>query len=219
MSKTNFLHENSPVYKLQNTGVKSLSNVELFNLLGVPVETAKKLLAENENNLHKIQKMSFDELLNFDGIGTSTAKKIIGGLEIWKRAEMQKGKPKNNYITSSINAFRIFSPLFYGLDHERFYCMYLNRRNQVIRTILISQGGIHSTVVDMKIIFKHAFTLGATGIIAAHNHPSGKNEPGQSDINLTKRLKEACILLEIDLLDHLVITDFDFFSFLDEGLL
>lgn len=113
---------------------------------------------------------------------------------------------------------------------ESFYAMFLNRRNAVISIAKISQGGTSGTVVDAKIIFNHAILCGASGIVLMHNHPSGNNKPSEADIQLTRKLKEGALQLDLAIIDHLIIcptsnmvtepgTGFNFFSFADEGLL
>jgi DNA repair protein RadC len=105
------------------------------------------------------------------------------------------------------------------LPHEEFWVIMLNRANRLLKKHQISLGGVHGTVADPKIIFKTALESLASGIIVAHNHPSGNLTPSQQDIDLTKKLKEAGKLLEIQLLDHVIIASKNYFSFADEGLM
>lgn len=102
---------------------------------------------------------------------------------------------------------------------EEFYLLLLNRANKVIGWHCISQGGLDSTVADIRIIFSIALKCVATGIIVAHNHPSGNLKPSESDIALTRKVKEAGKLLDITLFDHLILSNEGYYSFADEGLL
>jgi DNA repair protein RadC len=95
----------------------------------------------------------------------------------------------------------------------------MNRANKVIKKIRISSGGISGTVADSRVIFKAAIDNLASAIILAHNHPSGNLKPSQSDINLTKKMKESGNILDIPVLDHIIIAENSYFSFADEGLL
>ena len=95
----------------------------------------------------------------------------------------------------------------------------LNRTNKVLGIYSLAKGGITACVVDVRIILSVALKTLATGIIMVHNHPSGNLKPSQDDLNITKKLKEACNILDIALLDHLIITKDDYFRFADEGLL
>lgn len=102
---------------------------------------------------------------------------------------------------------------------EQFVVLYLNRANKVIGGYKVSLGGISSTTVDVRIVLSVALKILATGIILAHNHPSGNTKPSISDQELTKRIKEACDFMDISLLDHLIITNEAYLSFADEGIL
>lgn len=103
--------------------------------------------------------------------------------------------------------------------YESCFVVLLNRANTTIGYAKISQGGIAGTIVDIRIILKYAVDTLASGIILCHNHPSGVLKPSQSDRDLTRQLKEAARLFEIQLLDHIIITEDNFLSFADEGLL
>ena len=102
---------------------------------------------------------------------------------------------------------------------EQFKVMLMNRANKVLGILELSTGGISGTVADPKIIFAAALKGGASGLIVAHNHPSGNLTASQSDIDLTRKLKEAGKFLEIQLLDHVIVTTEGYFSFADEGLI
>ncbi len=105
------------------------------------------------------------------------------------------------------------------LPHEEFWVILLNRANVVMKKIPVSIGGVAGTVADPKIIFKHAIEHLASAIILVHNHPSGNLKPSAADIALTKKVKEAGILLDLPVLDHLIFADQQYFSFADEGIL
>ena len=102
---------------------------------------------------------------------------------------------------------------------EEVKILLLNRSNKVLGIYSLAKGGITSCVVDVRIILSVALKTLATGIILVHNHPSGNLKPSQDDVNITKKLKESCKLLDITLLDHLIVTKDDFYSFADEGLI
>jgi len=102
---------------------------------------------------------------------------------------------------------------------ERFYCLFLNNSNKIIGYKNISMGGLTSTSVDSRIIFSHALKSLATGVILAHNHPSGSFHPSHADKQLTKRITEGGKILDIHVVDHVILTEDSYFSFIDEGLL
>jgi DNA repair protein RadC len=102
---------------------------------------------------------------------------------------------------------------------EQFKIILVNRANKVLGIFDVSQGGISGTVADPKVIFGCALKAASSGVILAHNHPSGKLLPSQADIELTNKLKHGGRLLEIQVLDHIIITAEGYYSFADEGLL
>ena len=110
-------------------------------------------------------------------------------------------------------------PIIGELQHEEFWILYLNYSNKVIAKSQLSKGGITGTVVDIRIVFKIALEQNATSIILSHNHPSGKLQPSDADITITKKIKMAGQQLDIPVLDHLIITEKGFYSFNDNGIL
>jgi|SRR5690554_1734763 len=105
------------------------------------------------------------------------------------------------------------------LIQEQFIVLMMNNSNKVLGFHSLSKGAINSTLVDIRLVFSTAIKNYATSIIVAHNHPSGNLQPSQADKTLTRKIKEAGILLDIRLLDHVILTEDDYFSFADEGIL
>ncbi|HOS46673.1 MAG TPA: JAB domain-containing protein [Paludibacter sp.] len=124
-------------------------------------------------------------------------------------------------ITSSTDAEQVFRSIWeLPIDlRESFYALYLDRGNKVLGYLLISVGGLSGTVIDPKTVYQTALKANASGIIIAHNHPSGNPQPSDADLQLTNKLKEAGQLLDINLLDHLIIMPEGYTSFADEGML
>ncbi|ETZ19873.1 hypothetical protein N824_06600 [Pedobacter sp. V48] len=110
-------------------------------------------------------------------------------------------------------------PVFADLNHEEFWILILNTANRVIGKQIISKGGLAGTVADPKIIFKTALEHNAAFIILAHNHPSGNLKPSTQDLQLTKKLVEGGKMLDLQVLDHLILTDKGYYSFGDQGLI
>jgi len=217
--------EDRPREKLLSKGISSLSDAELIAILigsGTAklsaVDVAKRVLAYVENNLDSLAKLSVKELMKAKGIGEAKAIAIVAALELGRRRKDQSPdeKPK---IDGSKTAFDLIKGDLMDLPNEEFWVILLNRANRMIRKKRVSEGGVSGTVVDPKIIFKLAVDELASGIIVVHNHPSGNSKPSESDINLTKKIKEAGKVLEIALLDHLIIAHDRYFSFADEGLI
>ena len=102
---------------------------------------------------------------------------------------------------------------------EQFKAVLLNRANKVLGILEVSTGGVSGTVADPKVIFAAAIKANASSFLVAHNHPSGNLSPSQADIDLTRKLRDGGKLLEIQLLDHLIVTVEGYYSFADEGAL
>lgn len=125
-------------------------------------------------------------------------------------------------ITNSRDAVQVFRQHFDSgeIDYrESFFTLYLNQANKVLGIRKISESGISSTVVDVRIIMQAGLLCNASGIILAHNHPSGNLKPSAEDLKITKSIKSASELLNIKLLDHCILTSTTYLSFADEGLL
>jgi DNA repair protein RadC len=221
----NWPQQDRPREKLILKGTPALSDAELIAILlstGTTtmsaVDVAKKLLSSVANNLHQLAMLTVKDLMKVHGIGEAKAIAIVAALELGRRKRDMEGDEKIK-ITSSKDAYQVIKPHLLDLPHEEFWVIFVNRANRVMRTNQISQGGVAGTVADPKIIFKNALQELASGIIIAHNHPSGNLNPSQADIDLTKKVKEGGRLLEIQVLDHLIIAGQKYFSFADEGLL
>lgn len=217
--------EDRPREKLLNKGIQSLSDAELIAiLLGsgsrelTAVELAKHILGSVQHNLGQLGKKNVHELMQFKGIGEAKAISLIAAMEIGRRRKIDDLTDKKK-ITASRDVFEFFQPLLCDLPHEEFWVLFLNRSNKIIDKLKISQGGISGTIIDVRIILKAALERLASSVILCHNHPSGNLQPSQADRSITDKLKEASKLLDIALLDHIIVTDTNHFSFLDEGLL
>ena len=217
--------EDRPREKLLSKGTPVLSDAELVAiLLGTgtatvsAVELAKRVLQTVDNSLHELGRLSVRDLMKVKGIGEAKAISIIAALELGRRRRDLDGELRPR-ISGSRDGFDILKSHLQDLPHEEFWVILLNRANRVIKKHQISQGGVAGTVADPKIIFKLAISELASGIILAHNHPSGNLTASQADMDLTKKIKEAGKLLEIQVLDHLIIAGKKYFSFADEGIL
>ena len=210
--------------KLLLQGRRALSEIELIALIlnssakcKLSLETATKILNYCENNLQELARLSIEELSMIDGISVSQAMSLSAVFELANR--------KNNIsirkykIKQSKDAFELFFSQFEDLDHEHFYVAFLNRANFVMRCELLSVGGLSGTVVDVRMIMNRAILLKSSAIILAHNHPSGNLSPSEQDRDITKKVKEACKIFDILLMDHLIIANQLYLSFADEGYL
>jgi DNA repair protein RadC len=217
--------EDRPREKLIIKGKSALSEAELLAILlgsGTrslsAVEIGKRLFQHAGNNLHQLATLTTKQLMNVKGIGEARAITIVAAMELGRRRneKVVEEKPK---IGGSGDAFHLLRPDFQDIPYEAFWIILLNRANRVIKKYQVSKGGVTGTVADPKIIFKAALEELASGVILAHNHPSGNLTASQADIDLTKKLVAGGRLLEIQVLDHLIIAGQKYYSFADEGLI
>jgi DNA repair protein RadC len=217
--------DDRPREKLLAKGKTALSDAELIAILigsGNREESAvalsKRILKGVNGNINELAKISVKKLTVFKGIGDAKAISIITALELGKRRQLETAleKPK---IASSKDVANLMQPVLGDLEHEEFWVLFLNNSNKVVAKNQISKGGLTATIVDIRLVFKSALELASVGIIVCHNHPSGKLQPSTADKQLTQKIKEAGIILDIKLLDHLIITEKAYFSFADENLL
>jgi DNA repair protein RadC len=217
--------DDRPREKLVAKGKQALSDAELIAILigsGNREESAvglsKRILKSVEGNINSLAKLSVEKLIEFKGIGEAKAIAIITALELGKRRQLEIAleKPK---ITSSKNVFNLMQPIIGDIEHEEFWVLFLNNSNKVLAKTQISKGGLTATIVDVRLLFKRALELASVGIIVCHNHPSGKLEPSNADKQITQKIKQAGVTLDIKLLDHLIVTQKSYFSFADEGIM
>ena len=223
LSIKNLATDDRPREKLVQQGRSSLSNAEILAILigsgtreKSAIQLCQEILADSENNINILAKKSVNDLMKFKGIGEAKAISIVAALELGRRrkSEIFQEKP---IISSSKIAYNYIKHLFEDLNHEEFQVILLNRANRVLKTVLISKGGISGTIADGKIIFKAALSESASGIILCHNHPSGNLTPSKADIDLTNKLSEFAKLIDLPIFDHLIVTDQNYYSFADNG--
>ena len=214
-----------PREKLMEKGRQVLSDAELIGILIgsgtrklTAVQLSQQILSSVKNDLNALGALTVQDLIKFPGIGEAKAITIIAALELGRRRKEQE-PAKRTKMLSSKDSFEFIYPDFMDLQYEEFWIILLDRGNHFIRKINVSKGGVAGTVVDVKRIFKEAIENLASYIVMFHNHPSGNLRPSEEDIRITKRMKEAGILMDIKVLDHLIIAGREYLSFIDEGLL
>ena len=212
-----------PSQKLLLKGTSTLSDAELLSIIigsGVSGENsldiAKKMLSNCGNSLCEFWKFGVSDLQKIKGIGLKRAVKISAMFALARRRNESEVILRDK-ITHSREAFEIFKSLMGDLPYEEFWILLLNRSNRVMRKIRISEGGVSGTVVDPKKVFKTCLDNQACSIILGHNHPSGNIQPSEADSKLTKKLRDCGLMLDVDVLDHIIIGDDKYYSFADDG--
>jgi DNA repair protein RadC len=221
---TNWSEDDKPREKLMLKGKSVLSDAELIAILigsgsrnESAVDLSKRILASVEHNLNALGKLSIAQLMTFKGIGEAKAISIIAALELGRRRRSEESIELTK-VSSSKVVFEVLQPIIGELPHEEFWVLFLNNSNKILFKTQLSKGGMTGTVVDVRIVFKLALEQNATAIILAHNHPSGKLQASDADIQITKKLKTAGQQLDIPVLDHIIITESGYYSFVDEGI-
>lgn len=215
-------NDDKPRERLQTKGKESLSTTELLAIIigtgtreKSAVELSREILQKAQNSLLRLSELNISELCTIKGVGHAKAISIVAALELSKRKNEQDHKVE--LIGSSKDVYHFFGPKLQAKAYEEFWMLMLNRRNQIIRPYRISEGGVSGTVADPKKIFKAALENNACSIILCHNHPSGNLNPSSADRSLTKKLKNAAVQLDIQLLDHIIVAMGGYYSFADNG--
>lgn len=215
--------EDRPREKLFRLGVEQLSASELLGILlqtgnrqKSAVELGMQLLEMAKQNLQELGRLNPREIAAISGIGNAKAALICAALELGRRRHASLPLDKKQ-VTSSADIAQFLQVRLQDLRHEVFAVLFLNRANRINHFEIVSEGGITGTVADPRIILKKALEQNAVSIIVCHNHPSGNLRPSRADELLTQKLKEAALLLDITMLDHIIVSDQGYYSFADEG--
>jgi DNA repair protein RadC len=219
--------EQRPREKAIKHGVASLSDEELMAIIfstGIKgksvIELSRDILTDNNCHLSKVARLSVRDFLNrYKGIGPAKAITLLAALELGRRAAHDELTAKKPVITTSEIAYEVMKHHFSNLSHEEFWIMLLSQAGKVLREVKIAQGGVSSTIVDIKIIMKEAINELATSMLLFHNHPSGQLKPSTVDDNLTQKIITAAKTLDIRVNDHIIITDGGYYSYCDNGRL
>ncbi|MBN2614402.1 MAG: DNA repair protein RadC [Bacteroidales bacterium] len=217
--------DDRPREKMMLKGKHALSNAELIAILirsgnteESAVQLAQRILDAVQNNLIELSKLSIEELSRFKGMGPAKAISVVAALELGKRRLSEKVLQQKK-ITCSQDVYELLLPELSDQYYEQFFVLLLDRAHKVIRKINISQGGVAGTVADPKKIFRLALEHNSSSIILAHNHPSNNLKPSDNDIRLTQKMVEAGKVLEVQVLDHVIVGNDNYFSFADEGIM
>jgi len=225
-----WIEEERPREMLVKIGAENLPLSKLLAIIlrtgkeGTSAEELAKVLLNQYGSLRAIDSVPVSELSNIEGIGFTKAVQIKAALEIGKRffkeqAQAKKKLKKPDDVIEYVSEY--YSSYLRDNEKEFFNIILLDIKNKPIDNIEISKGSINATVVDPKEIVKNASLKSASSIILVHNHPSGETEPSKDDIELTNRIKDACNILDIKVLDHIIIGKNvgDFYSFAKHGLI
>lgn len=211
--------------KLLYRGTSELSNSELLSLIigdnsgsTSSVVKAERLLNAYHNNLSEIASDSVASIKIKGALSDVAAIRLRAAVELSRRIKLSSPS-EVEIIRNNGDIFALFNPILSSLRHEEFWAVYLSGTNRILEYGQISRGGVNSSVVDIKMVMTKAIKLLASSIIVVHNHPSGSSEVSEDDIAITAKLKSACKILDINMLDHVIITSEKGISLRERGVL
>lgn len=214
-----------PQEKALEHGCSTLAVPDLLALLlrsgqpGMPItELTRNLMREHDYSLHDLQRTTREQLVETKGVGTVKALQIEALFELVRRYNMETLQ-KRPQIKGPNDIYAIMVHHIGNLPHEEIWALYLNRRNEVIKTSRITSGSATASVFDSKKVVREAILNHAEGVILCHNHPSGNLLPSPQDDNMTRNFHQACKFLELRMLDHLIVTREGYYSYSNEGKL
>ena len=212
-----------PREKFIQKGKETLSDTELIAILirsgtrdRSALVVARDIMLLANDNLSSLAKMNINDFISVKGIGNTKAITLMAALELGRRRRLSEAEQRA-VVSSSKDAYDLMKPLLEDLELEQFWVLYLNNANKVLAKLNLSKGGITATLVDVRLLLKRALELNSTGLILCHNHPSGTLRASKADCKLTEKVKVSAKLMDIQLLDHIIVTDQSYFSFADEG--
>ncbi|HRO98497.1 MAG TPA: DNA repair protein RadC [Flavobacteriales bacterium] len=219
--------DDRPREKLLRKGAAVLSDAELIAILlrsgsttHNALDLARAVLQGVDNDLHRLGRLGVADLrrMGVSGLGQTKAITIVAALELGRRRKDLDPRDRHTVATSA-SAHELVRDVLQDLPYEEFWLLLLDRGNRLIERCKVSQGGMHGTVADPKVIFKEALDRRASSVVLCHNHPSGQLRPSEEDIRLTRKLVEGGRLLDIAVHDHLIVTTTGYYSFADNGML
>ncbi len=220
---TQIAEENRPREKMMAKGVEALTNAELFAILigggtrnKTAVELMQDILSDCDNQLRNINRMTMHDLMTYSGIGEAKALSIIAAAEIGRRRAIEMSEDVKQFRDGKA-VMEYMRPRVQDLNHEESWVLLLNNNATLIRCVHLSKGGLTETAVDVRMVMKQAVLHEATCIILVHNHPSGNLRPSNADCDLTERISKGARVLNVRLIDHIIVSDKDYYSFAENG--
>ena len=215
--------EDRPREKMERLGAQALSDAELLAILigsGSPKEDAvslmKRILADCSNNLNTLGKKSIHDLCQYNGVGPAKAITIMAACELGKRRQQEKAEERPD-LGSATKIYNHMHHILQDKDVEEFWILLMNQNHRLIKEVCIAHGGISEVSVDIRIIMREAVLCNTTIMAVCHNHPSGSLRPSMADNDLTESIRQACQLMRIHFMDHVIITDGNYFSYHESG--
>lgn len=218
---TDWALEDRPREKMIAQGADALSKAELMAILigsGVPgtsaVELMRKVLGDYGNSLKQLGRATIQDLCAYNGIGEAKAVTILAACQL-AQMRLKEQAEERKTITSSEDIYAYFLPSMQDLSHEECRMLLLKQNLTVIRSVMISSGGLTSSSFDVRMMLREALLAEAPVVALCHNHPSGNLKPSRQDDEMTEGVQRACKMMNIRLLDHVILTDGKWYSYAD----
>lgn len=212
-----------PREKMMAQGAAALSDAELLAILigsGNAEETAvglmQRVMKDCKGSLNTLGRMTIDDLMiRYKGIGEAKAITLLAACELGSRRRREEVVEKRK-ITDSREAYEYFASMR-DLPLEECHLLLLRQNHSIIGEAMISKGGLTGTAVDVREVMRHAVLNRAAAIVLCHNHPSGNLRPSREDDQLTQRVDEACRVMNIQLVDHIIVADTGYYSYREQS--
>lgn len=214
-----------PRERLIHYGVESLGNDELLAILlrcgtkDMSVKELSNYILKELSSIRDMKQMNYEKLVKIKGIGPAKACQVLAAIELGNRLSKKYDCVQEIKIANAEEIYFYYKELLKDKKQECFYCVYLDTRNKIIKDKLLFMGTLNQSLVHPREVFKEAYLCSASSMICVHNHPAGSSEPSRLDIALTEQLGEAGKLLGIPLLDHIIIGNHQYFSFMEAGMI
>lgn len=217
--------DDQPREKAAKYGIGALSIADLLALIlrtGIKgksiTELCRDIMRDNDGSLHNLERRSSKALRAIKGLGETKVLQIEAVMEIVRRY-MKEAPGENFKISSAKDTFNLMRGRIANLPHEEIWIIMMSNSHEVTRVAKVSQGGTAATVFDIKLILKEALLEDTSAIILCHNHPSGNLKPSAQDDNITRICMNGCHAVGISMLDHVIITATEHYSYFEEGRL
>ena len=212
-----------PREKMMAQGAAALSDAELLAILigsGNAEETAvglmQRVMKDCKGSLNTLGRMTIDDLMiRYKGIGEAKAITLLAACELGSRRRREEVVEKRK-ITDSREAYEYFASMR-DLPLEECHLLLLRQNHSIIGEAMISKGGLTGTAVDVREVMRHAVLNRAAAIVLCHNHPSGNLRPSREDDQLTQRVDEACLVMNIQFVDHIIVADTGSYSYREQS--
>lgn len=214
-----------PRERLKKYGVKSLSDAELLAIIlrigirSISVKEVALNVLKETKTIDGLKDMSLNKLSEIKGVGEVKAMTLLSSLELGRRVYLNQINKSKVKIKTTSTVFDIFKNHFIDIKQEEFVVLYLDIKKNLIEYKTLFRGTLNSSIIHPREIFKEAFKLSASAIICVHNHPSGDVTPSKEDIVVTRNILDVSKIMGITMLDHIIIGDNKYYSFLEQGLI